>query len=68
MNRSKNKLDWDNLLDNKCPKCEAELLVKDTGVNCPEKECNFFITHERLEALKENIRERHRSGKIRWHD
>lgn len=66
--RSK-KLEWDNLLDDKCPKCGADLFAKDPGVNCHNVgKCDFFITHERLEQLKESIRERHRTGRVRWYD
>ena len=51
----KGKLVWDNLLYDECPKCGCKLSADDIGVVCSNSLCNFFITHNRAEELKDNL-------------
>jgi len=52
---SKGKLNWKNLLTNHCPKCSSGIWAEDDGVTCKNSACNFFITKNRLEELKDEF-------------
>jgi uncharacterized Zn finger protein (UPF0148 family) len=47
-------LEWSNLLDDYCPKCDAILFETMNGFYC--KKCGFEITRKRYEELKEELR------------
>ena len=51
----KEKLDWKNLETDSCPKCGNDLNAEDEGVTCKNSLCDFFITKNRLEELKEKF-------------
>jgi len=51
----KTKLDWQNLADDDFPKCGNSLNASDPGVTCSNSLCDFFITHERMEELKDKF-------------
>lgn len=52
---AKGKLDWQNLTTDHCPKCGSEIWAEDEGVTCKNSLCDFFITHNRLEELKDKF-------------
>lgn len=52
---------WNNLLYDSCPKCNNKLYVKDEGVTCSGKNCDFFITHNKLIDLKDKLERESRS-------
>lgn len=48
---------WKNLLEDRCPKCGSGIYATDPGVHCKGvgQGCDFFITQERLQELKEKM-------------
>ena len=51
-------MEWTNLKENKCPKCEEYLEGPIDGMYfCSDIECNFKIREERLEELLEEMEE-----------
>ena len=46
-------MNWSRLKTNQCPTCNRVLTrnAKMTGYKCP---CGFFVTNEKLKAVKEN--------------
>lgn len=60
------KMQWQNLLENRCPKCGSTIFHEDSGVNCTAvgDGCDFFITQERLQQLKAKMQEQ--ADSERW--
>lgn len=56
------KLNWNNLTENKCPKCNSEL-YDDPGMNCTNDNCDFFITREKKLKIVEDIKRREEIGR-----
>lgn len=52
---AKSKLDWKNLATDECPKCGSGLVFSKAGVSCKNFECDFFVTHNRFEELKDEF-------------
>ena len=50
------KLNWENLLKNNCPKCGNYLFSEDPGINCSNYECDFFITRDRFLEICKNLK------------
>lgn len=49
------KLYWKNLADDKCPICGSMIYANDPGVTCSKTGCNFFITKEKLNKIKDDL-------------
>lgn len=47
---------WNNLLENKCPKCRCGLVVSDDGiVECGRPKCSFKISKIRLTQVIQKL-------------
>ena len=52
---------WDNLGDNRCPKCYSSLIGKellDEALECPDQECGFKISQLKFIEITTRIRRR----------
>ena len=39
---------WQNLIHRKCPDCDSRMQTNKAGFGCPEVDCGFFITRNKL--------------------
>ena len=60
--KGKTRMNWANLLSDRCPKCSTELVespgahAKVCGkVGYPDDPCDFAVSHRKLEELKYNL-------------
>ena len=51
------KLEWSNLLTNRCPKCGEDISdsFDDDIIVCPNHDCDFTISVSRMAEVIENI-------------
>ncbi len=59
-------MNWENLLDNQCPKCETDLEERDGYMVCLEIDCDFKINLKKFHSLKEKIEDDQLDRESRW--
>ena len=49
------KVNWENLIDDRCPKCDESLEPDVPGMRCSNEDCKFFITHQKKGEIEESF-------------
>jgi len=61
-------MNWKNLKDNKCPKCNIYLVERNGIFKCVSLTCDFFIGKEKFEGLVEKLYHPQKSVDARFGD
>ena len=60
LTNQKSKLSWDNLLNNRCPKCGFDCEITEDDFMCLNKRCDFIINKEKRNEICDNLERRNR--------